>query len=108
MFVSMAESFVELINRGAVPDIQTAWGYMQQSQCEQALQHAHHLLQEALQRAFSDDQPKNQEELYSLFKQHRAEATSHYQAALSSLSADNQHYLTYLAELHRLADELEG
>ncbi len=52
MFTSMAQSFVDLINQGAVPDIDTAWEYMQQNQCGQACQSAVEMHTAALQKAF--------------------------------------------------------
>lgn len=56
MFFSMASSFVELINEGAVPDINTAWEYMQQNQCGQACQSAIELHTDLLQKAICQDQ----------------------------------------------------
>ena len=36
MYLSMMNSYIQAINEGAVPNIQNAWNYMCQEQCERA------------------------------------------------------------------------
>lgn len=52
MLYNLAGSYVDAINRGAVPNIETAWSYICKSQCQRAQQEAYERFERSFQESF--------------------------------------------------------
>lgn len=52
MYCSMISSYVKAINEGAVPNIESAWKYMCEEQCEKALEDCYELFMEKMKDGF--------------------------------------------------------
>ena len=70
MYLSMMDSYVGAINEGAVPNIENAWNYMCQQQCEKALDDCFELFVMEVKERFNGDFPTSE----SRFHHQTAEA----------------------------------
>jgi hypothetical protein len=69
MLYNLAGSYVDAINKGAVPNIETAWSYICKSQCQRAQQESYEKFERALQDAFEQRAPIFEEELIEIYKE---------------------------------------
>ena len=69
MLYNLAGSYVDAINRGAVPNIETAWSYICKSQCQRAQQEAYERFERSFQESFEQRAPIFEEELAEIYKE---------------------------------------
>jgi len=74
MLYNLAGSYVDAINRGAVPNIETAWSYICKSQCQRAQQEAQERFERALTEAFEMRAPIFEEELQEIYREAKRNA----------------------------------
>lgn len=72
MLYNLAQNYVEAINNGAVPNIETAWTYICQSECLKASQKSTDNFEQEMQERFEQESPFSAENLDSLFKELKA------------------------------------
>ncbi len=63
MFVGLIRSYVDAINLGAVPNIETAWSYICKDECTKALNEAFVQYQRALREVLISKIPTTNEEI---------------------------------------------
>lgn len=69
MLYNLAGSYVDAINKGAVPNIETAWSYICKSQCQRAQQESYERFERSLQESFEQRAPIFEEELIEIYKE---------------------------------------
>jgi hypothetical protein len=69
MLYNLAGSYVDAINRGVVPNIETAWSYICKSQCQRAQQDAYEKFERTFQESFELRAPVFEEELAELYRE---------------------------------------
>ena len=69
MLYNLCGSYVDAINKGAVPNIETAWSYICKSQCLRAQQEACDKFERAFQEGFEARAPLFEEELSELYRE---------------------------------------
>lgn len=68
MFCNMMRSFVEAINKGAIPNISSAWDFILENECISAHNDALELYNQSLKQYLSHDKPRNFEEIFNILK----------------------------------------
>ena len=79
MLYNLAGSYVDAINRGAVPNIETAWSYICKSQCLRAQQDAYERFERSFQESFETRAPVFDEELAELYRESKRGALEEFQ-----------------------------
>jgi len=74
MYVGLVKSYVDAINKGAVPSIQSAWSYISKNECQKAMEMAYESFIEELHQAFEMNAPMFETDLNDLFKEAKASA----------------------------------
>ena len=67
MLFNLAQSYVDAINKGAVPSIENSWSYICKNECHNANQDAFSNFESTFYRAFEKAVPMFEEELKSLY-----------------------------------------
>jgi hypothetical protein len=78
MLFNLAGSYVEAINRGVVPNIETAWSYICKSQCQRAQQESYERFERAFADAFEQRAPLFEEELAEIYREAKRAATEEF------------------------------
>jgi len=68
MLFNLAESYVDAINKGAVPSIESSWSYICKNECLRASQDAYEIFLKELDTNFQESAPMPEEELKSIYK----------------------------------------
>lgn len=68
MFCNMIRNFVEAINKGAIPNISSAWEFILENECISAHNDALELYNQSLKQYLSQDKPKPFEEIFNILK----------------------------------------
>lgn len=68
MFVGLVYNYVEAINKGAVPNIETAWNYISKNECQKAMEMAYENFLEEFHENFQMNAPMFENELSDIFK----------------------------------------
>lgn len=68
MLFNLAKSYVDAINKGAVPSIENSWTYICRNECLKATQEAERLFNTLFTEEFNETSPLNEEELKQLYK----------------------------------------
>jgi len=88
MYFNMVEKYVEAINNGAVPTINTAWEHLVDTECRDALESAWTLYEEALKKFLFDpevaSEPKQMDDLYHILKNIRDKTLEKYNMLTAS------------------------
>jgi len=88
MYFAMVEKYVEAINNGAVPTINTAWEHLVETECREALEAAWNLYEEALKKFLFDPEvateSKAMDELYHILKNIRDKTLEKYNMLTAS------------------------
>lgn len=71
MLFNLASSYVESINKGVVPNIESAWSYICKNECQKAQYDAQQKFEKNLQENFEDKCPLFDDELHELYKDAR-------------------------------------
>lgn len=74
MFVGLVLNYVEAINKGAVPNIQSAWSYISKNECQKAQEMAYESFIEELHHSFEMNAPMFENDLNDLFKEAKSQA----------------------------------
>lgn len=77
MFLNLLNSYVEMINKGAVPVIQSAWTYMCQNECARAQENSIEIYTKKV-KEIEDKFPITEEELKNLHRQMKKLAIDNY------------------------------
>jgi len=64
----MVEKYVEAINNGAVPAINSAWEHLVETECREAIEVCWNLHEEAIKKFLSEEDAKGMDDLYHIVK----------------------------------------
>jgi len=67
MFADLTINYVNGINKGVVPNIESAWSYVCKNECQKALQESLELFEEEFKNNFEIRVPLYEDELRELF-----------------------------------------
>jgi len=67
MLYNLALSYVEAINKGAVPNIESAWSYICKNECMKALYDSYERFERSFHENFTDRAPLFDDELKEIF-----------------------------------------
>ena len=79
MLANLAESYVVAINKGAVPNIETAWTYICKSECHKAVEESMAKFEEIMRDQAIGRIPMEEDELKEYFVEAKKEALAHFQ-----------------------------
>lgn len=74
MLCDLFTTYVEAVNKGAVPNIQHAWTYICKNECEKAISEAVSSFEEQIREEFESSFPLTEPELMELYKTCEREA----------------------------------
>lgn len=74
MLYNLAKSYVESINSGAVPSIESSWSYICKNECQKAMLDAYQLFEKLFYDEFSERCPMLDTELKTIFKESKQKA----------------------------------
>jgi hypothetical protein len=73
MLYNLAHSYVEAINKGAVPSIESSWSYICKNQCQKAVEESFEIFERLFNENFMKNAPMYDDELNQLFKEAKRE-----------------------------------
>jgi hypothetical protein len=73
MLYNLAHSYVEAINNGAVPSIESSWSYICKNQCQKAVEESFEIFERHFGEHFMKNAPMYDDELNQLYKDARRE-----------------------------------
>lgn len=76
MLAGLVQSYISSINSGIVPNIQSAWSYICQNECQKALEKSLKQFDTELLETFSLKAPMFEEELREVYKDAKRYATN--------------------------------
>lgn len=68
MLAGLVQSYINSINSGIVPNIQSAWAYICQNECQKALEKSLKLFDSEILETFSIKSPMYEHELEEIYK----------------------------------------
>ena len=68
MLFNLAKSYVDSINAGAVPSIESSWSYICRNECQNAMRDSLQIFEQRFYEEFSNRCPMPQEELRGVYK----------------------------------------
>lgn len=68
MLYNLAKSYVDSINAGAVPSIESSWSYICKNECQKAMMDAYQVFEKLFYDEFSDRCPMLEVELKQIYK----------------------------------------
>ena len=71
MLVELIESYVNAVNKGAVPNIENAWNYICKNECGKAFEEAQEIYNKKLSEQLTDNYPNFEDEVLSFHKEAR-------------------------------------
>lgn len=74
MLFNLAKSYVDSINSGAVPSIESSWSYICKNECHKAMMDAYQTFEKLFYDEFSERCPMLENELKQIFKTAKAAA----------------------------------
>ena len=74
MLFNLAKSYVDSINAGAVPSIESSWSYICKNECHKAMMDAYQVFEKLFYDEFSDRCPMLEMELKQIFKEAKTQA----------------------------------
>jgi Guanylate-binding protein, N-terminal domain/Guanylate-binding protein, C-terminal domain len=69
MLVTLIESYVQAVNKGAVPNIENAWNYICKNQCSKALEEAQEIYNQKIQSLLTNNFPNSEQEIENIHKE---------------------------------------
>lgn len=72
MLYNLAKSYVDAINKGAVPSIENSWTYICRNECLKATQEAERVFNAHFNEEFNESAPLNDDEMKQLYKKVKA------------------------------------
>lgn len=79
MFWNLLASYVQSINKGAIPSIESSWAYICKNECQKATEDSYDIFMREIQTEMEDGGPFDDEELKSCFKNAKKKAIEHFQ-----------------------------
>ena len=74
MLYNLAKSYVDSINAGAVPSIESSWSYICKNECQKAMMDAYQIFEKMFYDEFSERCPMQETELKEIYKSAKTEA----------------------------------
>lgn len=74
MLYNLAKSYVESINSGAVPSIESSWSYICKNECQKAMMDSYQLFEKLFYDDFSERCPMLETELKTVYKEAKRKA----------------------------------
>lgn len=71
MLVELIESYVNAVNKGAVPNIENAWNYICKNECSKAFEDSQELYNKKIAELLTDNYPNFEDELLMIHKEAR-------------------------------------
>ena len=78
MLVELIESYVNAVNKGAVPNIENAWNYICKNECGKAFEEAQEIYTKTLSGLLTENYPNSEEEILSCHKESRKKSFSYF------------------------------
>ena len=69
MIYNLAISYVNSINKGVVPNIESAWSYICKNECQKAQMESYDKYEKEIMEKFNDNQPMFDDELKEFYKE---------------------------------------
>lgn len=76
MLFNLAQSYVDAINKGAVPSIESSWTYICKNECLRATQQAYENFERSFYEDFQEKVPMEENELKEIYSICRKQALS--------------------------------
>ena len=76
MLYNLAKSYVDSINAGAVPSIESSWSYICKNECQKAMMDAQQVFEKLFYDEYSERCPMIEADLRRIFKEAKAQAMS--------------------------------
>lgn len=87
MFADLVVNYVNGINKGVVPNIESAWSYVCKNECQKALQESLEMFEEEFKNSFEIWVPLYEDELWELFWESKRIGVEYFQSkALGDIS----------------------
>lgn len=96
MLAGLIQNYIQSINSGIVPNIQNAWSYICQNECQKALEKSLKIFDQELLETFSLKAPMFEEELREVYKEAKKQATELF--VKSCIGEDSTDYLSDLKD----------
>ena len=74
MLYNLAKSYVDSINAGAVPSIESSWSYICKNECQKAMMDAYQIFEKQFYDDFSERCPMLEGELKQIYKTAKSQA----------------------------------
>ena len=74
MLAGLIASYVDAINKGAVPSIENAWSYISKSECQKAVEKAYEHFVDEFMSSFEMSAPVYEDDLIEMYKEAKASA----------------------------------
>ena len=78
MLFNLAKSYVDSINSGAVPSIESSWSYICKNECQKAMMDAYQIFEKLFYDEFSERCPMLDAELKTIYKNAKTQAMSEF------------------------------
>ena len=110
MLFNLAQSYVEAINKGAVPSIESSWAYICKNECLKALQESYEAFERDFYENFQAHVPMAQDEIKDLYREAKQKGLAIFEKAAVGEVRDeylNQLRAKMRAKLEHLSNENE-
>ena len=91
MLFNLAKSYVDSINTGAVPSIESSWSYICKNECQKAMQDAFTVFEQRFYQEFTERCPMVPEELKEIYREAKTEAMKIFNKAAVGEVSDLYH-----------------
>lgn len=78
MLFNLAKSYVDSINAGAVPSIESSWSYICKNECQKAMMDAYQIFEKLFYDDFSERCPMLEAELKTIYKSAKKQAMAEF------------------------------
>ena len=79
MFWNLVKSYVESINKGAIPSIESSWSYICKNECIKAQDDSYDIFQKAFTSELENGGPLYDHELKEIYDTSKKQALTHFQ-----------------------------
>ncbi|KAM3128779.1 hypothetical protein pb186bvf_019127 [Paramecium bursaria] len=107
MFCEMIENYINVLNRGGVPNISTAWEHIVENECQFGFDQAKLLYEQQLKQNFGNDEPKSFEEIFQCLKKIRDDSFEKFHS-IAGIREKNNFFEVYRQRLQDLMNEKEN
>ena len=110
MLYNLAKSYVDSINAGAVPSIESSWSYICKNECQKAMQDAYQIFEKLFYDEFSERCPMLEGELKQIYKDAKTQAMNQFNQTAVGEVKDNfysqlKHQMQQKFELYSMENE---